>query len=150
MKIGILGTCNIGRTLAETLSVAGHEVKVANSPGPDTIEAELLTGGAFAVMLERDPATARAAGRKQFAIYLKLGNYQKNWASLGFDESDWAGGGSDRLIDAMFAWRSEDAIRNRLQQHFDGGSDQVCIQPVAPSGEHAQDLAVLKALGPGA
>jgi probable F420-dependent oxidoreductase len=102
------------------------------------------------VILELDPATARAAGRKQLAIYLTLENYQKNWASLGFDESDWAGNGSDRLIDAMFAWGSEEAIRDRLQQHLDAGADQVCIQPVAPSGEHAQDLAVLEALAPGA
>lgn len=100
------------------------------------------------VILESDAATARAAGRKQLGIYLTLENYQKNWASLGFHESDWAGTGSDRLIDAMFAWGSEEAIRDRLQQHLDAGADHVCIQPVAPSGEHAQDLAVLEALAP--
>jgi len=49
MKIGILGTGNIGRTLVKTLSAAGHDVKVANSRGPDTIEAELLASGARAV-----------------------------------------------------------------------------------------------------
>lgn len=49
MKIGILGTGNIGRTLVKTLSAAGHDVKVANSRGPDTIEADLLASGARAV-----------------------------------------------------------------------------------------------------
>ncbi|WP_199813425.1 MULTISPECIES: NAD(P)-binding domain-containing protein [Streptomyces] len=34
MKIGILGTGNIGKTLTRRLSAAGHEVKAANWPGP--------------------------------------------------------------------------------------------------------------------
>lgn len=38
MKIGILGTGNIGKTLTRRLSAAGHEVKAANSRGPETIE----------------------------------------------------------------------------------------------------------------
>jgi 8-hydroxy-5-deazaflavin:NADPH oxidoreductase len=49
MKIGILGTGHIGKTLVKELSAAGHDVKVANSRGPDTIEPELLTSGARAV-----------------------------------------------------------------------------------------------------
>lgn len=49
MKIGILGTGNIGRTLVKTLSAAGHEVKVANSRDPETVEADLLANGARAV-----------------------------------------------------------------------------------------------------
>ena len=100
------------------------------------------------VILETDAATARAAARKQIGVYLGLANYQASWARLGFGESDWSGAGSDRLMDAMFAWGSEDAIRERIQQHLDAGADQVCIQPIAPSGEHAQDLAVLEALAP--
>ena len=49
MKIGILGTGQIGKTLVRTLSAAGHEVKVANSRGPETIDAGLLASGARAV-----------------------------------------------------------------------------------------------------
>jgi predicted dinucleotide-binding enzyme len=49
MKIGILGTGNIGRTLVKTLSAAGHEVKVANSRSPETINANILKDGARAV-----------------------------------------------------------------------------------------------------
>ena len=49
MKIGILGVGNIGATLTRRLSVAGHEVKVANSRGPETIPAEVLTAGGRAV-----------------------------------------------------------------------------------------------------
>lgn len=49
MKIGILGTGHIGATLVKKLSAAGHEVKVANSRGPETIDAALLQNGARAV-----------------------------------------------------------------------------------------------------
>lgn len=52
MKIGILGTGNIGKTLVTRLSHAGHKVKVANSRGPKTIDAELLSHGARAVTTE--------------------------------------------------------------------------------------------------
>ena len=49
MKIGILGVGHIGKTLARKLSAAGHDVKAANSRGPETIEAEVLSTGARAV-----------------------------------------------------------------------------------------------------
>jgi 8-hydroxy-5-deazaflavin:NADPH oxidoreductase len=50
MKIGILGAGHIGKTLARKLAAAGHHVKVANSRGPETIEAEALSSGAHAVV----------------------------------------------------------------------------------------------------
>src|SRR4051812_43544588 len=52
MKIGILGTGHIGKTLVIRLSEAGHDVKVANSRGPETVESELLSAGARAVTTE--------------------------------------------------------------------------------------------------
>ncbi|MEV0367859.1 NADPH-dependent F420 reductase [Nocardia fusca] len=49
MKIGILGTGHIGKTLVATLSATGHEVKVANSRGPETIGPDVLAQGGRAV-----------------------------------------------------------------------------------------------------
>lgn len=49
MEIGILGAGHIGRTLARKLAAAGHDVKVANSRGPGTIDADALSTGARAV-----------------------------------------------------------------------------------------------------
>ena len=49
MKIGILGTGHIGKTLVQRLSAAGHDVKVANSRGPETIKADVLSSGGRAV-----------------------------------------------------------------------------------------------------
>jgi len=65
MKIGILGTGNIGKTLVIKLSQAGHDVKVANSRGPETIEKELLSSGAKAV-------TAKEAVTNVDAIILSI------------------------------------------------------------------------------
>ncbi|KSZ56083.1 NADP oxidoreductase [Rhodococcus pyridinivorans KG-16] len=48
MKIGILGVGNIGKTLAQKFSAGGHDVKVANSRGPESIDAEVLKNGAAA------------------------------------------------------------------------------------------------------
>jgi predicted dinucleotide-binding enzyme len=49
MKISILGAGHIGKTLVPKLSATGHDVKVANSHGPDTIELDVLASGGRAV-----------------------------------------------------------------------------------------------------
>ncbi|MEU1216970.1 NAD(P)-binding domain-containing protein [Streptomyces sp. NPDC005790] len=49
MRIGILGTGAIGAELARVFSAGGHEVAVANSRGPETIDADVLKFGAQAV-----------------------------------------------------------------------------------------------------
>lgn len=52
MKIGLLGTGYMGRPLARKLAAAGHDVKVANSRGPDSIAPEVLETGAHAATAE--------------------------------------------------------------------------------------------------
>lgn len=52
MKIAIIGTGHIGKTLVRKLSAAGHDVKVANSRGPQAVDADLLADGARAVRVE--------------------------------------------------------------------------------------------------
>ncbi|ATB36236.1 coenzyme F420-dependent NADP oxidoreductase [Cystobacter fuscus] len=49
MKIGIIGAGHIGKSLVKRLSAAGHDVKVANSRGPETIGADVLSSGGRAV-----------------------------------------------------------------------------------------------------
>lgn len=49
MKIGIIGSGNIGATLANKLSVQGHDVKLANSRGPESIAELARKVGALAV-----------------------------------------------------------------------------------------------------
>lgn len=38
MKVGIVGTGNIGGTLARKLKFAGHEIRVANSRGQEGVQ----------------------------------------------------------------------------------------------------------------
>jgi probable F420-dependent oxidoreductase len=100
------------------------------------------------VLLETDPAKARAVARKNMAIYLGLPNYQNNLKWLGFEDADFQEGGSDRVVDAIVAWGDEEAIRARIQAHWDAGADHVCIQPFRSDGEMGADLRLLEALAP--
>ncbi|MDG2307159.1 MAG: LLM class F420-dependent oxidoreductase [Candidatus Binatia bacterium] len=81
-----------------------------------------------AVVLETDPDKARAIARQHMAIYIGLPNYRRNVLSLGFEESDFDNGGSDRLVDAIVAWGDIDVIRQRVRAHQDAGADHVCLQ----------------------
>lgn len=57
MKIGIIGTGQIGGTLARRFTALGHEVSIANSRGPETLAAMAKETGAKAVMA-KDAARA--------------------------------------------------------------------------------------------
>lgn len=92
------------------------------------------------VVLETDPDRARAAARPHLARYLALPNYTNNLVRLGFTEDDLRDGGSDRIIDATFAWGGTDAIRERVAAHFAAGADQVVLQVVT-----AGDIALPRA-----
>jgi probable F420-dependent oxidoreductase len=82
------------------------------------------------VVVETDPAKARAVARGGMAVYLRAPNYLNNLLRLGFDESDWADpkNASDRLVDAIVAWGTPEQIADRVQQHLDAGADHVCVQ----------------------
>jgi probable F420-dependent oxidoreductase len=100
------------------------------------------------VLLETSPAKAREIARKNLAVYLALPNYQNGWRWLGFGDDDFAGGGSDRLIDAVVAWGDEKAIASRIQAHRDAGADHVCIQPFRADGEPGPDTKLLEIFAP--
>jgi 8-hydroxy-5-deazaflavin:NADPH oxidoreductase len=51
MKIGIIGSGNIGGTLTRRLTALGHEVRVANSRGPETLRDLEQETGATAVQV---------------------------------------------------------------------------------------------------
>ena len=53
MRIGIIGAGNIGATLARKLAASGHEVKLANSKGPDSLRDLARDLGAVAVSKEQ-------------------------------------------------------------------------------------------------
>jgi probable F420-dependent oxidoreductase len=101
------------------------------------------------VLLETDAAKARAVARRTAQIYLGLENYRNNWKRIGFGDADFENGGSDRFIDATFAWGEVPAIEKRVRAHLDAGASHVCIQPVHPEGLPQPDWRILEALAPG-
>ena len=98
------------------------------------------------LVLADDPQTARTIARGALKYYLALPNYVNSWRRLGFGEADFADGGSDRLIDALFGWGNPKTALERVHEHLAAGADQVCIQPVpAPGKTVLDDLRVIAA-----
>jgi probable F420-dependent oxidoreductase len=138
--------------LAAELADGAHPYNV---PPEHTLDARRILGPGKLlcpeqmVLLESDPAKARAAGRKALSIYTTLPNYLNNWLRLGFTSDDFENGGSDRLIDAIIAWGDEKAIRARIQAHWDAGADHVCIQSLrGVDTTAAADERILELLAP--
>ncbi len=106
-----------------------HTAQARQALGPDAIVAPEM-----AVALTTDATRGRALGRQHLEHYLLLENYTNNLRRLGFGDDDFAGGGSDRLIDALVAWGDEAAIAKRVAEHRDAGADHVCIQALVEEG----------------
>ncbi len=85
------------------------------------------------VLAETDPARARRIGRAWLGRYLEMVNYRNNLLRLGFTTSDFANGGSDRLVDQVIAWGDAATIRRRVEEHWVAGADHVCIQALNPN-----------------
>lgn len=80
------------------------------------------------VVLETDAADARRIAREGMAVYMRAPNYLNNLRRLGFDDDDFADGGSDRLVDAIVVWGTEAQVAARVTEHHDAGADHVCVQ----------------------
>ena len=100
------------------------------------------------VVLTTDADEARAIGRKAVDFYLGLSNYVNNWLRLGFTEDDLRRPGSDRLIDAVVAYGTPEAIVQRLNEHLEAGADHVAIQVLGGYNEDALLPALSELAGP--
>jgi probable F420-dependent oxidoreductase len=119
----------------------GHTAQAAKILGPGkalVVEQKVL--------LETDPARARALGRKELTIYMVLENYRNAWLQMGFTEADLANGGSDAFIDAMVLWGDAAKVKAGLHAHFAAGATQVAIHPVHEAGDVKAREAILAAL----
>jgi probable F420-dependent oxidoreductase len=124
---------------ARMLRVAASTVLGAHTyfvPVEHTVKARALLGPEPVLAVEQtaivsgDPAVARGIARDWAASYLALPNYANNWRRLGYGD-DLGDGGSDRLVDAAFAWGDVPAIASRVREHLDAGADHVCIQVIS-------------------
>jgi probable F420-dependent oxidoreductase len=100
------------------------------------------------VVLTTDRDEARSIGRQTVAHYLVMSNYVNNWLRLGFTEADVREPGSDRLIDAVVAYGTPDAIAKRLNEHLEAGADHVAIQVLGDGTEDKLLPALSELAGP--
>jgi probable F420-dependent oxidoreductase len=112
------------------LTVPEHTHRARAALGPDRLLVPEQT-----VVVETDPAAARAIARPFLRTpYLSLRNYVNNLLSLGFTEADVAGGGSDRLVDALVPHGTPAEIGASVLRHVEAGADHVGIQVLAAPG----------------
>jgi probable F420-dependent oxidoreductase len=109
------------------------EVRAALGDGP-----LVLTEQSVVLGTGRDDLRARA--RLDLALYLTLPNYVRTWGRLGYGAEDLADGGSDRLVDALYALGTVEAIGERVREHLAAGADHVCLRvvtnaPMSGAGE---------------
>ena len=110
-------------------------------PSEHTARARALLGDGpvlapeVTVVLEQDPARARALARTFTAGYLTLPNYTNNLRTLGFGDDDLSGHGADRLVDAVVCWGDLDTVAARVREHYDAGADHVCVQVISEARE---------------
>ena len=120
----------------------GHTRAARERLGPDRLLAPEL-----ACVLGSDAEASRAAARDYAKLYLGLSNYSRNLLNHGFGEEDIAGGGSDRLIDAVVPQGSPEQIAAAAREHRAAGANHVALQTVGVAGvPHAEWSALASAL----
>lgn len=131
--IGALGTNTL--TLAGEKTLGAHPYLTV--PAHTRYARETLGNNAFLapehkVVLTQDDDQARTIGRPAVQNpYLALRNYTNNLVRHGFTEADVDGSGSDRLIDALVAHGSPDAIYTQIDEHLRAGANHIGIQVFA-------------------
>lgn len=101
----------------------------------DLVGASVYLAPEHKVVLTSDADEARRLGRDSVGFYLGLSNYVNNWKRLGFSDADVEQPGSDKLIDAVIAYGTVEAIAARLNEHLDAGADHVTIQVLGGADE---------------
>lgn len=98
-------------------------------------------------LLCEEPDEARRLARKAIAYYTGLDYYHRAWRTLGFDDADFANGGSDRLVDSIVAWGSIDDVRTRIDEQADAGASRLVVIPLNAAGGGQPDWDLLDQLG---
>jgi probable F420-dependent oxidoreductase len=121
-----------------------HTAKARREIGPNP-----WICAAQAVILETDPARARAMARTYMKTYVpRLPNYTNNLKALGWKDEDFQNGCSDALVDAIVAWGDEQKIHDCIEAHLKAGATHVCILPIRVDNESLPDSRVMEALAP--
>jgi len=100
-----------------------HTSMARDRMGPEPVLAVEM-----AAVIDTDAQRARTVARAFGSRYLGLENYANNLRRLGWGDDDLAGGGSNRLLDAVVPQGDAAAIAARVREHLDAGADHVCVQ----------------------
>ncbi|WP_424215962.1 TIGR03620 family F420-dependent LLM class oxidoreductase (plasmid) [Streptomyces sp. BI20] len=114
----------------------------------ETLGAAAFLAPELMVVPGPSPADARAVARATLEVYLRLPNYTASLERDGFTEEDFVGGGSDRLLDALFAFGDPERVRERVAEFRAAGADHVTVQVLTPEHETGLPLAHWRALAP--
>jgi probable F420-dependent oxidoreductase len=113
------------------LTVPAHTRMARQTLGPDALLAPEQT-----VAVVDDLDQAREIGRTFVSEpYLRRSNYTKTMLRNGYEPSDVAGRGSDRLIDDLVLHGTAARVAEGLQQHIVAGADHVAIQSLQIGGD---------------
>lgn len=162
MRTGILGAGTIGTTLARKLAAAGHDVKVANSRGPETIKPEVLETGARAVAAQDAVSDADVvilsmphtgfekvrhliATLPEETVVIDTSNYfpQRDGVNPAIEagdvESEWIQGFFERPI--VKAWNAIGTVPFAERGHPKGHPERAAI-PIAGDRERDREVAM--------
>jgi alkanesulfonate monooxygenase SsuD/methylene tetrahydromethanopterin reductase-like flavin-dependent oxidoreductase (luciferase family) len=99
------------------------------------------------VVLDDDPATARAAAREPLRFLATVPGYAAAFRRMGFTDTD-IRDLSDGLVDAAFAWGDADRVVARLREQEAAGADHVVIGALGGPGEPATAERLARDLSP--
>ena len=159
MNVGIIGSGNIGSTLARNLKALGHEVQIANSRGPATLAAFAAETGVVAATVEQASGAAdlviiaipqRAVAdlphevlRKNLAVVVDAGNYYPTRDGVvaqveeGATDSEWIASVLGRPVVKAFNNILAESLATRGQS---GGSAGRIALSVAGDNTEAKHL----------
>jgi probable F420-dependent oxidoreductase len=90
------------------------------------------------VVLDTDPATARATARGPLGFLGQVPAYQANFRRMGFADDDIATIG-DALVDGLVVWGDAAAIADRVAALRAAGADHVAISVVSRAAQPSLD-----------
>lgn len=111
------------------LATPEHTARAREIVGPDAWLAPEQK-----VMVTTDAGAARVSARNYLQAYLGLPNYRNNLLTLGFDDDDFADGGSDRLVDSLVRHGDPDTAIASVKEHLEAGADHVAVQVLTVDG----------------
>ena len=117
------------------LTTPEHTARAREILGGDADGGPLLVveqGAVIAPSAVTDVEEWRRRAHEHLEMYTGLPNYRNSWKRLGFDESDFVRGGSDRLKEALIP-RGIEATIAAVDAHFEAGASHVLVQVLGPS-----------------